>query len=68
MITLYYATIDGVEKYIDCHSLTEARRKAQYWMGEHPEFGPYYAVSDDGVARLIADGCTLQDLFPEAKQ
>ena len=45
-------------------TLAGARRYAADRVGEAPELGLGYAVSDDGVGTIRCSGCTLVELFP----
>jgi hypothetical protein len=48
-------------------TLAGAQRFAQKYCGETPEISTMfgYAVSQDGVARAMATGCHLKELFPK---
>src|SRR5262245_8677800 len=65
MIYVRIRTCDGVDKTIDCETLEGAREWAMHYVGEHPEFGSYYAVSSDGIATVSVTGCDLKELFNE---
>jgi len=65
-ITVVYQAIDGYSKTGSFTSLESARRFARQWVGEHPEFGSDYAVSADGVGKVMVYGVSLRTLFPEA--
>jgi hypothetical protein len=66
-ITLYYSSIDGFSERREYKTLAGAQARAQYWIGEHPDLGAYYAVSFDGVGKIEVEGVSLRDLFPERK-
>jgi hypothetical protein len=63
MVELHYLTIDHhyvIRKY---KSIKNARRFAHRMMGEFPDIGLGYAVSNDGVGTLRCYGCKMADLF-----
>ena len=62
-ITVTYSSIDGYQKTRSFKTLKGARGYAQYWVGETPECGSYYAVSFDGVGKVTCSGCSLSALF-----
>jgi hypothetical protein len=64
-IIVHYRSIDRFTQRATFATLAGAQRFAQRWVGEHPDLGSTYAVSDDGVGRIMVDGdATLADLFP----
>lgn len=63
MITVRYSSIDHYHKTSQFKTLEGARKFAVRCVGEHPDFGSTYAVSDDGVGKVTVEGCTLRDLF-----
>jgi hypothetical protein len=64
-IHVSYTAIDGASKYRSFKTLEGARRFAQEWVGETPEMGSYYAISGDGIGKVMVRGATLQELFPK---
>ena len=66
MITLRYIAIDGYRQTRRFKTLAGACKYAHERMGTHPNLGAWYAVTDDGVGTLYADGVTLEALFPPA--
>lgn len=65
-ITVSYQSIDDYSIRKTYRTLKGAQEMAQYWVGKHPEIGSTYAVSSDGIGRIMVKGCALRDLFPEA--
>jgi hypothetical protein len=66
MITVYLVSVDGFSKRRKFKTLKGAQRFAQAYAGETPELAGSYAISGDGVCRIMADGARLKDLFPMA--
>lgn len=65
-ISITYEAIDGVSKRRVFKKLAAARNFAHKWVGEHPDVsGLGYAVSYDGIGRVIWYGCSAEELFPE---
>lgn len=65
MIKLHFETLDGIRKTKRFKTLSGARVAAQGWVGKDAEIGRWYAVSADGVVKVTAEGCTLNDLWPD---
>jgi len=65
IIAVTYSSIDGVHKHRKFKTLARARAFATKWVGEHPTIGSTYAVSDDGVGKVMVDGVSLFTLFGE---
>jgi hypothetical protein len=63
MITVVYSSIDRVRKSRSFKTLAGASKFAVSMLGQHPEFGTGYAVSDDGVGKIEVRGCSLAELF-----
>lgn len=63
-IRVTYQSIDGLRTTRTFRTLAGAQRFAQHRVGNHPDIGSTYAVSDDGVGKITATGATLADLFP----
>jgi len=66
MIWVSYASIDHVSKHRTFKTIAGARRFAVKWVGENAEFGSCYAVSADGVGKIMVSGCTIPELFGRA--
>jgi hypothetical protein len=62
-----YRSIDRFSKTRTFKTLAGAQKFAQGWIGEYPSLGGGYAVSDDGVGKIIVHGASLRDLFPGAE-
>lgn len=66
-IRVKYSTLDRFTQTRSFKTLAGARKFAQKYVGAKPEisdtFG--YAVSGDGMGKIIAQGCSIHDLFPE---
>ena len=65
MIKITYSTVDGCRIARSFKTIKGARTFAHHWLGETPDMGRFYAVSDDGVGKIKCEGCTLYDLFPK---
>lgn len=65
VITVRYSSIDRYRTRRTFKTLEGARKFAVHYVGEHPEMGSTYAVSDDGVGKIEVEGCTLRELFKE---
>lgn len=63
-IVVSYRSVDHFSKRRRFKTLAGARRFAQKYVGETPELGSCYAVSGDGVGRIMVSGATLLELFP----
>ena len=63
-ITVRYSAVDGYRARKGFASLQEAQKFAHKWVGDHPEIGGNYAISDDGVGKVTVSGTTLTELFP----
>lgn len=63
-IKIRYTSIDGHHETRTFETLTGAHRYAAKWVGDHPDKGSRYAISDDGVGKITCEGCSLADLFP----
>jgi hypothetical protein len=61
-----YSSIDRVRIARQFKTLAPAMRFAHKWVGQHPDLaGDRYAISNDGVGKITAEGVTLRELFPE---
>jgi hypothetical protein len=65
MIMILYSSIDGIHRLTRFTSLAAAKEYAHKWIGKSPCLSPYYAVSDDGIGKIMVTGCTLSELFPD---
>jgi len=63
-IRVKYTAVDRFSKSATFRTLAGARRFAQKWVGEYPDFGSWYAVSSSGTGKVEVTGCSLADLFP----
>ena len=63
-ITVSYSSIDHFRKTRKFKTLEGARKFAQKMIGPTPEMGSGYAVSGDGVGKILARGVSLYSLFP----
>jgi hypothetical protein len=66
-ITVVYEAVDGVQARRRFYTLKLAQAYAQERVGETPELGAFYAVSFDGVGKIMVDGVDVADLFPALK-
>jgi len=68
MINIYYAASDGFTKEARFSDLGDAQRYAQFWIGKTYDLAGAgnYAVSGDGVARIVVEGANIEELFKEA--
>lgn len=69
MIKIIYSSIDGFRKARSFKSLKGAQAFAHRYVGPHPDRGSSYAVSDDGIGKIVigyGSGISLADLFPSA--
>ena len=63
-ITVYYRSVDRFSQSRTFKTLAGAQKYAAKWVGETPDMGLGYAVSFDGVGRIMVKGAPLADLFP----
>lgn len=64
MIKLRYEAVDGFRQTKQFKLLRGARKYAQTMLGKFPEMGGGYAVSGDGVGKIVVvQGCQLSELF-----
>jgi hypothetical protein len=64
-IKVSYRSIDRYSQTRRFKTLAGAQKHAQKWIGETPEIGWGYAVSGDGIGRIMVTGATLYELFPK---
>jgi len=63
-IKLRYESVDGVRKTRTFKTVKGAKRFADTWVGTHPDLGGSYAVSQDGIGKIVVlSGITLRQLF-----
>ena len=66
VIKLKYSSVDGYRKTRSFKTLKGARAFAQHYVGKNPEMGSTYAVSGDGIGKIVVvEGIALTDLFSE---
>jgi hypothetical protein len=58
-----YSSVDGYRSRRTFKTHPAAKRFAVRYVGQTPEFGPGYAVADDGIGKVTVSGCTLAQLF-----
>ncbi len=63
-IIVTYSSVDGVKRTEIFTDIEQARSFAHEWVGPHPDLGRSYAVSNDGVGKIVVNGATLNDIFP----
>jgi len=63
-VAVIYHSVDGVRIRKWFKTMTGARKFAARMVGEHPEIGMTYAVSGDGVGKVMVRGASLDELFP----
>jgi len=64
-ITVKYTSVDGAQMKRSFKTKAGARKFAAKYVGERPEIGRGYAVSSDGVGKVVVDGLTLHELFEQ---
>ena len=62
-ITVRYSAIDGAKQTKKFSDLEAARAFAVEMVGENPEMGSMYAISGDGIGKVVVEGISLADLF-----
>lgn len=62
-IEIRYRACDGFSAVKKFKTLAGARRYAQKMVDTAVEFGPYYAVSFDGIGRITVTGIDIKKLF-----
>jgi hypothetical protein len=65
MIKVIYQAVDGYRKTATFRTLKGAQRFAHNWVSARPDVGSYYAVSPDGIGRVMVEGCSIREIFPE---
>lgn len=63
-ITVYYASVDHFTQSRTFKTLAGAQKYADKWVGPTPDLGSCYAVSHDGIGRIMVKGAAVADLFP----
>ena len=64
-ITIRYSAVDGYRETRHFKTLQGAQRYADKMLGI-PEFGAYYAISNDGIGKITAT-ISLRALFPNVQ-
>lgn len=64
-VQITYESCDGFIANQNFNTIEEAQAYCWNWIGEAPTFGRGYAISDDGVGKIVVRGCSLQELFPK---
>jgi hypothetical protein len=67
-IKVRYSSVDGYSKSRKFKSLKAASKFARERVGDHPEIGSHYAVSGDGIGKIVVEGAKLAELFPSPEQ
>jgi hypothetical protein len=67
MITVRYSTIDRYSDSRKFKTLAAARSYASKRIGNNPELGTGYAVSSDGIGKIVVSGVSLSELFGIAR-
>ena len=67
-ITVRYSSIDRFKKHYTFKTLKGASAWARKWVGDHPDLGSDYAISDDGVGKITVSGATLAEIFPQSAE
>ena len=65
LIKISYQASDGYRMNRQFKTLKGARAFAQNWVGKYPDVGAWYAVSQDGVGRIMVSGVNIRELFQE---
>lgn len=66
-IRIIYKSIDDFKEIKNFTSLKKAQEYAKEWIGNFPEIGSDYAISEDGIGKIYCEGCTLKVLFRNTK-
>jgi hypothetical protein len=64
-VQVTYTSVDGFLVSQNFNTVEEAQSFCWEWIGEAPTFGRGYAISEDGIGKIEARGCSLQELFPK---
>lgn len=62
-IKVTYRSIDNCHLSRVFKTLASARAFAVKYVGENPDMGRSYAVSDDGIGKITVEGLTIYELF-----
>ena len=65
-ITVTYESVDRYRESRGFDAIDEARAWAAKWVRKRPDLTPSYAVSADGIGKVMVAGAALSDLFPGA--
>ena len=63
-VQITYYSIDNYQESHNFDTIEAAQEYSHSWIGEAPTFGRGYAISDDGIGKIVVRGCSLQELFP----
>lgn len=66
-IRIRYEAVDGYRKTSTFKTLAGAQKYAADRVGETPDTSAFgrYAVSDDGIGKIMVEGATMVELFPK---
>lgn len=68
-IIIRVTSLDGLNERKSFQRLGPARKFAQRYVGEHPDYSEQfgYAIDGYGATKVEADGATMAELFPEQR-
>lgn len=64
-ITIFYSANDGYKEQKTFNDIKSAKEYAEKWVGKNPDLGRNYAVSEDGIGKIVVKGITLEQLFAD---
>jgi len=67
-IRIVYSSVDGARITKQFKTVAGAKAFASKMIGNHPDVGSGYAISDDGVGKIVVTGITLAELFPSEER
>jgi hypothetical protein len=67
-IILVYSHPDGFKKTGRFTTLGGARRFTWTWVGQYPTLNGRYVIAPDGQGRVLMEGCTGEELYPEEEE
>jgi hypothetical protein len=67
-IVVRYSTIDRYGKTWRYSTRKGAAKKVRELLGKHFDIGSNYAVSGDGIGKVVLDGATFAELFEEPRE
>lgn len=66
MIKLEFTAIDGAHRTVNAKTAQGARKSIEHRLGKFFDIGSYYAISDDGVVKVVVSGDeSIRSLYPE---